>query len=325
MSLSSNRSYYGRLQATRFVLVLIASIHYVPYFYFIWRFFKQKEYERRTQRDREAESSTPSSTPRSFRNCRYKTYSLGRTLFAVVWFNLIIGGFFAFFTYVIPTLSIGSKELCTSSKFETRKSCQEVQYAGAGPMLIVFLPILFMLIFDTVGQTLIHGGCCANDRNNATGDFSKCSHLMKYLMPWRYGLMIIYGGIICYAKNLHVYIDMEENGEISPNSDDDTYSESNDTAEADEALLNYALRLRRAGYIALLVSLFLWFGNLLIRWRSARWPFASIVSIRAEARETSRDVGDDNIDLSGGSITYNSTIELGGAESEDKKTEMLEL
>ena len=124
--------------------------------------------------------------------------------------------FFGLFTYGFPLILLGDGQYCpgdAGSITNNAQYCKSAEDAGEDPFVFVFLPTFLMWLFDTVAFGLLgllkQQSDLGGSDNNNTGCNVFCGEISRVMFP-RYGLALVYCGLICFARSLRTGIELEQ-------------------------------------------------------------------------------------------------------------------
>eukprot|EP00580_Thalassiosira_gravida_P001241 CAMPEP_0201601624 /NCGR_PEP_ID=MMETSP0492-20130828/2557_1 /ASSEMBLY_ACC=CAM_ASM_000837 /TAXON_ID=420259 /ORGANISM="Thalassiosira gravida, Strain GMp14c1" /LENGTH=261 /DNA_ID=CAMNT_0048064911 /DNA_START=93 /DNA_END=878 /DNA_ORIENTATION=- len=220
--MSSTEKWYWALISSMIAVVLI---HIFPYPRFVWSYTKY-----RGRFNQQAGERTP-------------IFARVICSFFLLVFPLT---FFGLFTYGFPLGLLGNAQYCPGDAGSTNtRDCKSAEDAGEGPFVFVFLPTFLMWIFDTIA---IIGLLKQRDPNSSdSGDNTRCSvssgQIPRVMFP-RFGLTLVYCGLICFAGSLRTRIELEQS----------VSSEDIDT----DAKLSFMEHQKTAGIVSFALAAVVW-------------------------------------------------------------------
>jgi len=149
--------------------------------------------------------------------------------------------FFGLFAYGFPLMLLGDDQYCSGGRDE-RTNCKSAQDAGENPFVFVFLPTLFMWAFDTTAFYML-GLLKQRDPSGSNSSNNICGQIPRVMFP-RFGLTLVYCGLICFAGSLRTRIELEQ---LVSSEDTDT-----------DAKLSFVERQKTAGIVSFVLASVVW-------------------------------------------------------------------
>eukprot|EP00579_Thalassiosira_antarctica_P020330 CAMPEP_0201972456 /NCGR_PEP_ID=MMETSP0904-20121228/41843_1 /ASSEMBLY_ACC=CAM_ASM_000553 /TAXON_ID=420261 /ORGANISM="Thalassiosira antarctica, Strain CCMP982" /LENGTH=179 /DNA_ID=CAMNT_0048522297 /DNA_START=312 /DNA_END=851 /DNA_ORIENTATION=+ len=145
----------------------------------------------------------------------------------------------------MPLLLLGDVQYCPGNVRTDPQYCespQSAEDAGGDPFLFVFAPTFFMWVVDTVGCHMI-GLIKRGDRSDSEVSNNARCQIPRVMFP-RFGLTLVYCGLVCFAGSLKTRVDSEQ-----PKVSEDVLT---------DAKLDFMERQKRAGVVAFALAAVVW-------------------------------------------------------------------